>query len=116
MTSQVTLVSAFISNVNNRDDRLLDKYYELGKVLLKTTINKIIFLDEIMYELINNNYNKDNTLLIKINKKDIYFYKYIDYLIDFNLHTQTIKKDTKRQFISFNDMLFRGFFVLSFCL
>ena len=94
MTSQVTLVSAFISNVNNRDDRLLDKYYELGKVLLKTTINKIIFLDEIMYELINNNYNKDNTLLIKINKKDIYFYKYIDYLIDFNLHTQTIKKDT----------------------
>ena len=47
-----------------------------------------------MYELINNNYNKDNTLLIKINKKDIYFYKYIDYLIDFNLHTQTIKKDT----------------------
>ena len=49
MTSQVTLVSAFISNVNNRDDRLLDKYYELGKVLLKTTINKIIFLDEIMY-------------------------------------------------------------------
>ena len=88
MTSQVTLVSAFISNINNRDERLLDKYYELGKVLLKTSINKIIFLDEIMYELINNNYNKDNTLLIKINKKDIYF------LINFELNTQNIKKDT----------------------
>jgi len=97
MTSQVTLVSAFLSNVNERDDRLLDKYYELGKVLLKTTINKIIFLDEIMYELINNkdnNYNKDTTLLIKINKKDIYFYQYIDYLTYFDLNTQNKKKDT----------------------
>lgn len=65
-----TIVSAFISNVNFREDRNLETYYNLGKLLLKSTTTKIIFLDELMYNIIKDtDYNKDNTHIIKFNKE-----------------------------------------------
>ena len=33
-----TIVSAFVSNINNRDDITLKRYYELGKLLLKSVL------------------------------------------------------------------------------
>ena len=47
-----TLVSAFVSNVNERYTDTLTRYYKFGKLLLKSNAPKIIFLDEPMYDLI----------------------------------------------------------------
>ena len=49
-----TLVSGFISNVNNRKDRNLEIYYNLAKKILKSEIPKVIFVDELMYDLMMN--------------------------------------------------------------
>ena len=90
-----TIVSAFISNVNFREDRNLETYYNLGKLLLKSTTTKIIFLDELMYNIIKDtDYNKDNTHIIKFNKEEMYLYNYIDKLTNFQLNTDNPLKDT----------------------
>ena len=71
-----TIVSAFISNVNDRTDRNIDKYYEFGKLLLKSTTPKIIFLDNEMYNIVQNDkaYNIENTFLINYEKAECYLY------------------------------------------
>lgn len=90
-----TIVSAFISDINSREDRNINIYYSLGKLLLKSTTPKIIFLDEPMYNLIqSNDYNKENTLIIKYNKTESYLYNYIDKLNNFKLNTDNPSKDT----------------------
>ena len=90
-----TIVSAFVSNINNRDDITLKRYYELGKLLLKSTVPKIIFVDETMFNLINLlDYDISNTNIVKIKKINIYLYKYINSLSQFNLNTDNPNKDT----------------------
>ena len=65
-----TIVSAFVSNINNRDDITLKRYYELSKLLLKSTVPKIFFVDETMFNLINLlDYDISNTNIVKIEKK-----------------------------------------------
>ena len=51
-----TLVYAFVSSVNSRYENSINHYYELGKLLLLSSIPKIIFVDEPMFNLIDNNY------------------------------------------------------------
>jgi hypothetical protein len=53
-----TIVSAFVSNVNNRYIDSITQYYELGKPLLISSVPKIIFVDKIMLDCIGDNYNK----------------------------------------------------------
>ena len=90
-----TIVSAFVSNINNRDDITLKRYYELSKLLLKSTVPKIFFVDETMFNLINLlDYDISNTNIVKIKKKDIYLYEYINSLSQFNLNTDNPNKDT----------------------
>jgi hypothetical protein len=89
-----TIVSAFISNVNNKFDNSLNRYYNFGKLLLKSSIPKVIFVDENMFNLIGCEYDKSNTLIVKINKKDMYLYKYIEHLTDFQLNSTDHTKDT----------------------
>ena len=90
-----TIVSAFVSNINNRDDITLKRYYELGKLLLKSTVPKIFFVDETMFNLINLlDYDISNTNIVKIKKINIYLYKYINSLSQFNLNTDNPNKDT----------------------
>lgn len=89
-----TLVTAFVSNVNNRYNDGVNKYYNNGKLLLKSTIPKIIFVDKIMFDLIGNNYDQTNTVIIEIKKNSIYFYNYLDQLFKFNLNTNNTNKDT----------------------
>jgi len=90
-----TIVSAFVSDINSREDRDITSYYLLGKLLLQSTTPKIIFLDEKMYNLIQpNDYDKDTTLLIKYNKYESYLYKYINNLHTFTLNTDNPSKDT----------------------
>lgn len=88
-----TIVSTFISNINKRDDIDINKYYKLGKLLLKSNTPKIIFVDNIMYDLIKNEEN-DNTKIILTDNKILYLYDYNDKLINFNLNTDNVNKDT----------------------
>ena len=89
-----TIVSAFVSNINSKKDMDIFKYYENGKLLLKSTVPKIIFLDEPMLNLVGEDYDKSNTILIKINKEDIYLNSYRVLLTNFNLKTDNSDKDT----------------------
>ncbi len=89
-----TIVSAFVSNINDIYENSLKKYSILGKVLLKSTVPKVIYVDEIMFDLIGDDYDKSNTLIIKINKKNSYLYDYAKYLTKFNLNSNEQTKDT----------------------
>jgi hypothetical protein len=90
-----TIVSAFVSNINNRYDNTLNRYYNYGRILLKSTTPKIIFVDEIMFELIQErDFNKNDTLIVKINKKTSYLYSYAQQLTKFHLNSTDYTKDT----------------------
>ena len=89
-----TIVSCFVSNINQRYSDSIERYYKNGSFLLQSTTPKIIFVDKIMFDLIDNNYNKTNTLIIEINKNDIYLYDYLSYLNNFEINTSNNSKDT----------------------
>ena len=89
-----TIVSGFVSNINERYSDSLERYYKNGSFLLQSTTPKIIFVDKIMFDLIGNNYNKINTLIIEINKNETYLYDYLPYLNNFKINTSNNSKDT----------------------
>jgi hypothetical protein len=89
-----TIVSAFISNINSRKDRKIEKYIEYGKLLLQSKVHKIIFIDELIFDEFKNCSN-EFTYLIPIKKEEIYLYKYINLLENFNLNSTNPTKDTK---------------------
>ena len=86
-----TIVSAFLSNVNSR--RPVEEYIEFGKHLLLADVNKVIFIDEILYDSMSI-YENEKTLFIKINKHYIYLYAYVDKIINFSLSGADNTKDT----------------------
>jgi hypothetical protein len=88
-----TLVSAFLTKINDRTDNNIDTYINNGKLLLKTKINKIIFIDELIFDKFEDLKN-GNTTLIKINKNDIYLYKYVAQITHFEINSTHIEKDT----------------------
>jgi hypothetical protein len=95
-----TIVSAFISNINSRKDRNISNYFEYGKSLLKSKTNKIIFLDDNMFELIKDEYyDKNNTLLIKTNKSNLYLYNYKNEITNY-IETDNPNKDSLEYFIT----------------
>ena len=93
MNSEVTLVSAYITNINSRKDRSTEKYIEYGKILLQTKIPKIIFIDEIIFDELKE-YSNELTHLIPIKKESIYFYEFKDLLTNFKINSTSPEKDT----------------------
>jgi hypothetical protein len=90
-----TIVSAFVSNINYRKDIDLNKYCNFGKLILKSSTPKILFLDETMYNLIKeSDYDPLNTRIIKFNKEDLFLNEYKHLITDFELHTTCPEKDT----------------------
>lgn len=87
----ITIVSALIANCNN--DKTINKYIELGELLIKSNINKLLFIDESIYNRFQK-YINNNTIIIKISKKDIYLYNFLNKMTKFNLNTDNMKKDT----------------------
>ena len=83
----MTLVSAYISNVNKRS---MD-YITYGTTLLSCNIPKIIFVDEVVYPQLKE-YENENTKIIQISKTDIYLYKYSQ--LQLQLNTTNLEKDT----------------------
>lgn len=97
-----TIVSAFISNVNERLDRNLEKYWQWGKLLLQSNTPKIIFLDSCMLSYLKENYiydeilqenNRKNTIIYEFHKEDIYLYSYLTDLKN-SIETDNPSKDT----------------------
>lgn len=89
-----TIVSGFVSNVNERYSDSVKRYYEHGRILIKSITPKVIFVDEIMFDLIGTDYDKSNTLIIKIIKTDSYLYNYTSYINKFSINSKCNSKDT----------------------
>lgn len=85
-----TIVSAFIANVNNYS---LEKYITNGKELVNIPINKIIFIDQTLYDQFNE-YKNEYTIFIPTTKADIYLYEYINQLTNFKLIADNNLKNT----------------------
>jgi hypothetical protein len=90
-----TIVSGFLTNVNQKVDCNIDNFVNLGILFLKAKIPKIIFVDEGMYEKINT-YENECTKIILINKTNYELYQYMnrDFLTNFSLNTDNHAKDT----------------------
>jgi hypothetical protein len=89
-----TIVSAFVSNINGRYENSINYYFKLGKILLLSSVPKIIFVDEVMFDLIGTNYDVNTTHIVKINKKDSYLYNYVNMITKFNINSTNMSKDT----------------------
>lgn len=89
-----TIVSAFISNANSY--RNIEKYIEYGKKLCSIYINKVIFIEEHIYNTYFKNEIFPLTIFIFINKEKLYFYQYkTEDLTNFNiLRSDNPSKDT----------------------
>jgi len=90
--TNTTIVSCFLANSNTREDRKIEDYIIFGKKLLNLNIPKIVFIDDTIIDSIE--YNKENTLLISFNRKDIYLYEHKNNINNFNPFTDFSKKDT----------------------
>jgi len=90
-----TIVSGFLTNVNQKVDCNIDNFVNLGILFLKAKIPKIIFVDEGMYEKINT-YENEYTKIILINKTNYELYQYMKsgLLTNFSLNTDNHAKDT----------------------
>lgn len=107
------LVSAFITKINNRNDRDTYKYIEYGKLLIDNNINsyKVIFIERetlnTYFNTTNKYYNfkyenktfdyiifQKNIIYVIFEKTDNYLYNYIDEIAQFNIHTDNPSKDT----------------------
>jgi hypothetical protein len=94
-TATTTIVSAFISNVNSREDRKLEEYISYGIKLMGVNIPKIIFLDKtIISSHPEFRLSSENTCIIPIDKTDIYMYQFIGQITNFELREHNPKKDT----------------------
>lgn len=89
----VTVVSAFITGINYREDRNYERYFSLAKQLLKIPINKVIFLDKSLMSYFKD-YVNEYTCLIAFDKRENYLYNFRDKLENFELHTENPSKDT----------------------
>ena len=69
-----TIVSAFITGINYREDRNYEKYFSLAKQLLKIPMNKIIFLDKSLMSYFKD-YVNEYTTLVAFDKKENYLYE-----------------------------------------
>jgi len=89
-----TIVSAFVTGVNQRKDLDISKYIEYGKKLLDIPVPKVIFIEDEIYKTYFEKEACINTLFIMINRFDTYLYKHIDKITDFHINSSKPEKDT----------------------
>lgn len=90
---QNIIVSAFLSEINSRNDRNTQNYIDFGIKLLETSFKKMIFLDSGLWEHIDKNKYQEVDF-IKIDKNDLYLYKYKDTLQNFCATDRNESKNT----------------------
>jgi hypothetical protein len=94
MYFNVTIVSAFLININNRTNTEIDKYINNGTLILQAKIPKIIFIDELLYKDFIK-YNNEYTKIIEYKKENSYLFNLKDKLTNFKLNTNNENKDTR---------------------
>ena len=82
MNYMTTIVSCFITDVNNIKFRDTNKYLELGRLIIDCDIPKIIFMNQVLIDSIKD-YNRENTIFIPFEKEDLFFYKYKNDITNF---------------------------------
>jgi hypothetical protein len=87
-----TIITALLTNINNY--RAIDKYIEYGKKLINIPQQKIIYIEEEVYNMYYKDINDINTTFRFIEKKDIYLYEYYDQITNFNLISGHHEKNT----------------------
>ena len=88
-----TIVSALLTNINS--NRNIEKYIEWGKKLCNININKVIFIEEYIFNTYFINEKYPLTTFIFTSKEELYLYKYTDNdLINFNKLFINKLKDT----------------------
>ena len=92
--NKVTFVSAFIANANQRHDRSVADYIEYGKKLMAVPVNKIIFFDESLIDLLPQDCFNSNNVIVPVKKGENYLYQHADKLTNFHLNTTYPGKDT----------------------
>jgi hypothetical protein len=116
LKSQTVIVSAFMSQINDRPDRILNKYIDFGKKLVGVDLPKIIFIEKSVFDTyslgkLNDKYvplkidpdkpeyecviqNETQTMYVFFEKSMMYLYEYKHLINDFYLDTTNPKKDT----------------------
>lgn len=89
-----TIVSAFLSDVNRKYPDALERYCRLGRLLLQSTTPKVVFVDETMAALFAGVECNETTLIVPIQKGDLYLYDYAHLLSRFDVNTTDATKDT----------------------
>ena len=91
-----TIVTAFITNINNIEFRSYEKYIELGKILLSQPIPTICFLEKYIYDEYFKHHESQypQTLFRIFERADNYLYEYEPILENFLIETDNPKKDT----------------------
>ena len=89
-----TIVTAFLTNVNNNKNKNIEKYIEYGKKLIDISVNKIIYIEKDVYDLYFIDISNNNTVFQFIEKKDLYLYEYYNDITKFNIITDNPNKDT----------------------
>lgn len=91
--SNPLLVTAFLSDINQRKDTNINVYIKNGSKLLKTPINKILYIDSALYDRFDTK-SYPKTTIIPIEKNDIYLYQYQDKIKHMDTITRNKSKDT----------------------
>ena len=91
-----TIVTAFMTNVNNVEFRSCEKYIEFGKKLLSQAIPTVCFLERKIYNDFFQSCSQDypNTHFIMFERNEIYLYDFEDQLSKYYVHTDNPQKDT----------------------
>jgi hypothetical protein len=92
----LTVVTAFVADINTREDRTIEDYITLGEKLLMVNIPIIIFIDETTFLrfFAGRESEFSNTRFVQISKKDIYLYQYKELAANFSPITENKNKDT----------------------
>ena len=92
-----TIVTAFISNINN-NFKPLEKYFENGEKLININIPKIIFIEKKFLNKFKM-FENTHTIFIPFEKKELFLFNYINKLSDIQLPCVIhLKKDTLEYF------------------
>jgi hypothetical protein len=93
--SSITIVSAFVSNANSHDSHKNGEYLKNGKLLLKSTTPKIVFLDDAMFsQITKHDYDPETTKIVLYGRDQMYFMKHVDNIQNIPA-TNNPAKDTK---------------------
>lgn len=99
---ETTIVSAFVTGINKKKEMDISHYIEYGKKLLRIPIPKIIFIEYSIYLSFFKGFESESeseseyplTEFIFIDPKDIYLYRFLPHITNFQINSVNPDKDT----------------------